>query len=120
MGEEPGWRLLHSPDWLVLKSYWQQSPAESGVRPQGQGIPVVLLAFGQQVTDLLLELWTDGVLGQNQNAQAGRVVLDHVQENLHRGTSEHLSPCADDVTVAVAQLIQNQPGGAGSPAGQTV
>lgn len=84
VGEEPGWRLLHSSDWLVFKPDWQQCPVESGVRPQGRGISVVLLAFRQQVTDLLLQLWADGVLGQNQNAQTGRVVLDHVQENLHR------------------------------------
>lgn len=82
VGEEPGW--LHPSDWLVFKSDWQQCPVESGIRPQGRAISVVLLAFRQQVTDLLLQLWTDGVLGQNQNAQTGRVVLDHVQENLHR------------------------------------
>lgn len=83
VGEEPGGRLLHSSDWLVFKR--QQCPVEGGVRPQGRGVSVVLLTFGQQVTDLLLQLQTDGVLGQNQNAQTGRVVLHHVQENLHSG-----------------------------------
>lgn len=81
--EEPGGCLLHSSDWLVFKR--QQCPVEGGVRPQGRGVSVVLLTFGQQVTDLLLQLQTDGVLGQNQNAQTGRVVLHHVQENLHSG-----------------------------------
>lgn len=88
VGEEPGWRLLHPSDWLVFKADWQQRPVERGVGPQERDVPVVLLAFRQQVTDLLLQLWADGVLGQNQNAQTGGVVLHHVQENLGRKTSE--------------------------------
>lgn len=56
VGEEPGWRLRRSPDWLVFKSDWQQCPVKSWVRSQGQGISVVLLTFGQQVADLLLQL----------------------------------------------------------------
>lgn len=85
VGEEPG-RGLHASDWLVFKSDWQNCPVGGGIRPQGRGISVVLLAFRQQVTDLLLQLRANGVLSQNQNTQTGGVVLYHVQEHLHRNS----------------------------------
>lgn len=100
VGEEPGW--LRSSDRLVFKGDWQQRPVESGVGPQRRAIPVVLLAFRQQVADLPLQLRTDGVLGQNQNAQTGRVVLHHVQENLHREDQNIWRP---EATMPLEQLM---------------
>lgn len=80
---EPGGGLVLVSDWLVLVSDWQQGAAGGGARVEGQGLSVIVfLPFRQQVTDLLLQLWTDVVLCQNQNPQTGWVVLHHVQEDL--------------------------------------
>lgn len=87
---EPGGGLVLVPDWLVLVSHWvilvsdwQQGAAGGGAWLEGRGLSVVfVLCFRQQVADLLLQLRTDVVLRQNQNPQAGRVVLHHVQEHL--------------------------------------
>lgn len=84
---EPGGGLVLVSDWLVLVSDWQQSTTGGGAWLEGRGLSVVvILSFGQQVTDLLLQLRTDVVLRQNQNPQAGRVVLHHVQEHLDTET----------------------------------
>lgn len=88
---EAGGVLVLVSDWLVLVSEGQQCTAggvacpAGGEAGPGRGGPPLLLLFPlrQKVTDLLLQLSTDVVLGQNQNPQAGWVVLHHVQEHLH-------------------------------------
>lgn len=116
VGEEPAGGL-HASDWLVFKSDWQNCPVGGWVRPQGRGISVVLLAFRQQVTDLLLQLRANGVLSQNQNAQTGGVVLNHVQEHLHRTSQNICHP----VLMTPQQQLKNgsrtSVKGARSPAG---
>lgn len=73
---EPGEGLLS--DWL--------QGAAGGVAWRGRGLPAVLLPFRQQVADLLLQLRTHFVLGQNKNPKAGGIVLHHVQEHLQHRT----------------------------------
>lgn len=79
---KPGGGLVFVSDLLVLVSDGHQGAA-GRTRLEGRGLSVVfVLPFREQVADLLLQLRTDVVLCQDQNPQAGRVVLHHVQEHL--------------------------------------
>lgn len=117
VGEEPGGGL-HASDWLVFKSDWQNCPVGGWDRSQGRGISVVLLAFRQQVTDLLLQLRANGVLSQNQNTQTGGVVLNHVQEHLHRNSQNICHPLLMTPQQQLKNWSRISVKGARSPAGQ--
>lgn len=119
VGEEPGGGL-HASDWLVFKSDWQNCPVGGWDRSQGRGISVVLLAFRQQVTDLLLQLRADGVLSQNQNTQTGGVVLNHVQEHLHRNSQNICHPLLMTPQQQLKNWSRISVKGARSPAGSVM
>lgn len=93
---EAGGVLVLVSHWLVLVSEGQQGaaggvacPAGGAASPGGGGHALLLfLPLRQQVADLLLQIPTDVVLGQNQNPQAGWVVLHHVQEHLHTADTQ--------------------------------